>query len=171
VYLEAGEYEAALRLCSSPAQRDAVHLARAEPAFLERDYLGAATSWGRVVGGRPAFEDLALRLVEAGDAAALEAFLSTRLQVCGRGQGGRRGGGEGSAARQLCRPAALQLCWSFGWCGWRRVVQYRCVSRRLLGLKLWGRGIDRWGGGQEGWLEGGCTAAAAGCRLLPEPLG
>jgi hypothetical protein len=36
-------------------------------------------AWGRVVGGRPAFEDLALRLVEAGDAGALEAFLATKL--------------------------------------------------------------------------------------------
>jgi hypothetical protein len=81
VYLEAGEFEAALRLCSSAAQRDAVHLARAEPAFQERDLMTAAASWGRVVGGRPAFEDLALRLVEAGEPAALEAFLTTRLQV------------------------------------------------------------------------------------------
>jgi hypothetical protein len=81
VFLEHGEYDSALKLCTSAAQRDTVHLARAEPAFEERDYMTAAAAWGRVVGGRPAFEDLALRLVEAGDAGALEAFLATKLQV------------------------------------------------------------------------------------------
>lgn len=41
------------------------------------------TQYGRIVGGSPPFEDVALSLVEAGDPEALQLFLQTKLQVCG----------------------------------------------------------------------------------------
>lgn len=44
----------------------------------------AAAQWGRIVGGRPPFEDVALRLLEAGDPDALAAFLEARLRALGR---------------------------------------------------------------------------------------
>lgn len=46
--------------------------------------LAAAGQWGHVVGGRPPFEEIALKLVEAGDPDALAVFLKTKLQVLGR---------------------------------------------------------------------------------------
>ncbi|KAI8463559.1 MAG: hypothetical protein J3K34DRAFT_462375 [Monoraphidium minutum] len=80
-YLEHEDYDSALRLAAGPAQRDAVYIAMAEDSFARGDRKAAAAQWGRVVGGRPPFEEVALRLVEAGEPNALATFLSTKLQV------------------------------------------------------------------------------------------
>ncbi|GBF90405.1 hypothetical protein Rsub_03401 [Raphidocelis subcapitata] len=83
-YLEAEDYESALRLAAGPAQRDAVYCAMARASFGAGQYRAAAAQWGRVVGGRPPFEEVALRLVGAGDPHALATFLETRLQALSR---------------------------------------------------------------------------------------
>jgi hypothetical protein len=46
------------------------------------DFKAAGAHYGRIVGGKPPFEELALLLVEAGDPEALQIFLNTKLQVC-----------------------------------------------------------------------------------------
>lgn len=79
VFMELHSWDAALRMCSSTAQRDIVHSARAEAAMTSRDYMTAAEHFAKVVGGQPPFEDIALRLIEAESPNALMLFLSTRL--------------------------------------------------------------------------------------------
>jgi hypothetical protein len=81
VYAAAGDHETALRLAVGARQRDAVRLAAASAAYRRGDYLSAASHWGRVSAPEPRFEDLALRLVDAGDAEALAAFLAARLDA------------------------------------------------------------------------------------------
>lgn len=43
-------------------------------------------NWGRIVSGKPPFEELALALVESGEPEGLQAFLQTKLQVRARGR-------------------------------------------------------------------------------------
>jgi hypothetical protein len=81
VYAAAGDHDAALRLAVGARQRNAVRLAAAASAYRRGDYLSAAGHWGRVSAAEPRFEDLALRLVDAGDAEALAAFLAARLDT------------------------------------------------------------------------------------------
>jgi hypothetical protein len=50
VFLEQRDWEAALRQCSSNAQRDEVHRARAEAAAAARDWSTAAVHWAKVGG-------------------------------------------------------------------------------------------------------------------------
>ncbi len=102
VYLEQQDWDASLRMCGSAAQRDEVHCTRAEAAAKLGDYATAALHWAKIVGGRPTFEEIALRLVEVSgqDASmmggeldmgrdgsdrqdALALFLATKLTVLG----------------------------------------------------------------------------------------
>ncbi|KAG1655491.1 hypothetical protein FOA52_008962 [Chlamydomonas sp. UWO 241] len=103
VYLQQHDWDAALSHCSSSAQRDEVHLCRADNAFAAWDLGTAAIHYAKVVGGVPPFEDVALKFVEGaqresaagvggsgigGSAQATDAlalFLSTKLGVLGRG--------------------------------------------------------------------------------------
>jgi hypothetical protein len=48
VFLELQDWEAALRMCASPAQRDVVHTAKADAAFAARDYATAAVHYAKV---------------------------------------------------------------------------------------------------------------------------
>ncbi|MEW5309299.1 MAG: hypothetical protein WDW38_001194 [Sanguina aurantia] len=100
VYLALQDWEQALRLCSSSAQRDDVHRAWAEAAALEGDFMTAALHFAKILGGSPTFEDVALQLVEAASASgsansglqaasgsggdALQLFLLTKLGVLGK---------------------------------------------------------------------------------------
>ena len=43
--------------------------------------LRAGAHYGRIVSGKPPFEELALLLVESGEPEALQVFLQTKLQV------------------------------------------------------------------------------------------
>ncbi|GLI64360.1 hypothetical protein VaNZ11_007601 [Volvox africanus] len=100
VYLELQNWDAALRCCSGPAQRDEVHRARAEAALTAGDYRTAAVHFAKISDGRPPFEDLALQMAECGDPAALQTFLATRLATLAVSLGayGARGGGGAAAA-------------------------------------------------------------------------
>ena len=83
VHLDKGDYSAALRHASTPAQRNAVYLAEGE-ALLEGGAAAAAGErFGRCTAARPAFEETALRLMEVGDPAAVAAFLRARLETLG----------------------------------------------------------------------------------------
>ncbi|GAX74136.1 hypothetical protein CEUSTIGMA_g1585.t1 [Chlamydomonas eustigma] len=105
VYLKQQDWDEALKHCSSSSQRDKVHCTRAEAAMSLGDYTTAAIHWAKIVGGKPTFEEIALKLVEiAGQLDdegtiggtggyrrrtdrqdALSTFLSTKLTVLGRG--------------------------------------------------------------------------------------
>lgn len=78
---------AASLLVGGAAALDCVPSAQKVPAASSRPPahrpLAAAGQWGRVVGGRPPFEEIALQLVDAGDPDALAMFLKTKLQVRG----------------------------------------------------------------------------------------
>ena len=67
----------------------------------------------------PSFEELALRLMEAGEGEAVLAFLTARLgtlgredraQVGGQGEGGREGGREGGAGPEVWALAFPRRC-------------------------------------------------------------
>ena len=62
------------------AQRDRVSLAEADAAFDNGEFKTAAALYGRVAKGPPSFEEVALKLVEAGASDALQTFLQTRLE-------------------------------------------------------------------------------------------
>jgi hypothetical protein len=53
----------------------------AEESYAGGNYRGAAGQWGKVVGGRPGFEEVALQLVGCGDPEALQVFLEAKLKV------------------------------------------------------------------------------------------
>jgi hypothetical protein len=76
------DYNNALKLATGAAQRDTVYQAMGADAAAVGDFKAAGAHYGRIVGGRPPFEELALLLVESGDPEALQVFLSTKLQVC-----------------------------------------------------------------------------------------
>ncbi|KAG2496729.1 hypothetical protein HYH03_005142 [Edaphochlamys debaryana] len=95
VYLELQNWDAALRACSGPAQRDEVHRARAEAAAAAGDFRTAAVHFAKITDGRPPFEDVALRLSDCGDPAALQTFLATRLSTLAAAAGAAAGGGGG----------------------------------------------------------------------------
>ena len=63
------------------AERDTVSRSEAEAAFQDGNYKHAARLWGRMQGGDPSFEEIALRFVEVGATDALQVFLMARLQV------------------------------------------------------------------------------------------
>ncbi|GIL52118.1 hypothetical protein Vafri_8045 [Volvox africanus] len=100
VYLELQDWDAALRCCSGPAQRDDVYRARAEASLAAGDYRTAAVHFAKISDGRPPFEDVALQMAECGDPAALQTFLATRLATLAVSLGayGARGGGGAAAA-------------------------------------------------------------------------
>ena len=83
VYLDKGEYSSALPFCRTAAQRNAVYLAEADSLLAEGHAVAAAERYGKVTAATPAFEDLALRLMEATDPHALRAFLLARLGTLG----------------------------------------------------------------------------------------
>lgn len=84
VYLDKGEFRAALVHCRSAAQRNSVYLAEAASLFEEGDYVAAAALYGKVTSSSPSFEEVALRLMETGEPEAVAAFLQTRLDTLGR---------------------------------------------------------------------------------------
>ena len=65
---------------SVQAQRDQVSLAEADAAFDNGEFKAAAALYGRIAKGPPSFEEVALKLVEAGASDALQTFLQTRLE-------------------------------------------------------------------------------------------
>jgi hypothetical protein len=67
------------------------------------------------VGGRPAFEEIALALVGAGDPQAVATFLETRLQV-GRGEWGLGGAGAWGGFESL--QVGLEEGLGGGGCRW-----------------------------------------------------
>ncbi|KAL4423908.1 hypothetical protein ABPG75_001209 [Micractinium tetrahymenae] len=84
VYLDKGDYRAALVHCRSAAQRNSIYLAEAASLFEEGDYVAAAALYGKVTSSSPSFEEVALRLMETGEPEAVAAFLQTRLDTLGR---------------------------------------------------------------------------------------
>lgn len=56
-----GDWDAALSHCTTSAQRDEVHVARADAAMASGDLSTAAVHYARVLGGVPPFEDIALK--------------------------------------------------------------------------------------------------------------
>ncbi|WIA14238.1 hypothetical protein OEZ85_002776 [Tetradesmus obliquus] len=83
IYLEHQDYANALKLAAGSAQRDIVYQSMGADAAAAGDFKAAGAHYGRIVGGKPPFEELALLLVEAGDPEALQIFLNTKLQVLG----------------------------------------------------------------------------------------
>ncbi|KAI3432414.1 hypothetical protein D9Q98_003968 [Chlorella vulgaris] len=83
VHLDKGDYAAALVHCRSSAQRNAVYLAEAAALFEEGEYVAAAALYGKVTARSPSFEEVALRLMETGEPAALAAFLQAKLDTLG----------------------------------------------------------------------------------------
>ncbi|KAL4539605.1 hypothetical protein Ndes2437B_g02032 [Nannochloris sp. 'desiccata'] len=83
VYLERGEYSLSLPYCRTSAQRNAVYLAEADSLLADGHTVDAAERYGKVTAAYPAFEDLALRLMEANDPIALRSFLIARLGTLG----------------------------------------------------------------------------------------
>lgn len=75
------DYANALKLAAGSAQRDIVYQSMGADAAAAGDFKAAGAHYGRIVGGKPPFEELALLLVEAGDPEALQIFLNTKLQV------------------------------------------------------------------------------------------
>jgi hypothetical protein len=76
------DYANALKLAAGSSQRDVVYQSMGADAAAAGDFKAAGAHYGRIVGGKPPFEELALLLVEAGDPEALQIFLNTKLQVC-----------------------------------------------------------------------------------------
>ncbi|KAF8061305.1 VPS18 [Scenedesmus sp. PABB004] len=85
IYLAHQDYANALKLAAGAAQRDAVYRAMGDAAAAAGDWAAAGARYGRIVGGAPPFEELALTLVESGAPDALTAFLTTKLQVLAPG--------------------------------------------------------------------------------------
>jgi vacuolar protein sorting-associated protein 18 len=83
VFLDRGEYSLSLPYCRTAAQRNAVYLAEADSLLADGHAVAAAERYGKVTAAYPAFEDLALRLMEAADPIALRSFLVTRLGTLG----------------------------------------------------------------------------------------
>lgn len=71
----------ALKLAAGSSQRDTVYQSMGADAAAAGDFKAAGAHYGRIVGGKPPFEELALVLVESGDPEALQIFLQTKLQV------------------------------------------------------------------------------------------
>eukprot|EP00879_Flechtneria_rotunda_P019362 GHRR01020334.1.p1 GENE.GHRR01020334.1~~GHRR01020334.1.p1 ORF type:complete len:907 (+),score=281.55 GHRR01020334.1:278-2998(+) len=82
-YMEYRDYNNALKLAAGSAQRDIVYQSMGTDAAAGGDFKAAGAYYGRIVGGQPPFEELALMLVDSGDPEALQVFLSTKLQVLG----------------------------------------------------------------------------------------
>lgn len=89
-YLRKGQWAAALRHAEGARQRNAVLSAQADAAFDEGRYEEAGGLYGRVTSTSPSFEELALRLMDAGEPAALEAFLQARLDTLGPADAAQR---------------------------------------------------------------------------------
>jgi hypothetical protein len=83
VFLDRGDYSLSLRYCRTAAQRNAVYLAEADSLLADGHTVAAAERYGKVTAAFPAFEDLALRLMESNDPIALRSFLITRLGTLG----------------------------------------------------------------------------------------
>jgi hypothetical protein len=81
VPLASQDYDSALRLAAGAAQRDTVYRTMAEESYAAGNFRAAAGQWGKVVGGRPGFEEVALQLVGCGDPEALQVFLEAKLKV------------------------------------------------------------------------------------------
>lgn len=107
---------------------------------------GLSLQYGRIVGSVPAFEDVALALVEAGDPEALQAFLQTKLQVgdvhvwlaragmaC---PGTLRWGEVGSGAGVAVLPGQDGWCW--------QVLCFACRSILPLGLGCGRSRVGAW---------------------------
>ena len=80
LHLARRDYGAALAAAPTPAARERCHVAAGEAAFASGDLATAAASWARAPKALR-FEDAALRLLSAGDAPALRAFLRARLEA------------------------------------------------------------------------------------------
>ncbi len=84
LHLTRREYTAALATAPTPAAKERVHVAQGEAAFAAGDLRAAAAAFARAPKAMR-FEDAALRLLGAGDTAALRAFLRARLDATPRG--------------------------------------------------------------------------------------
>lgn len=84
VYLEKGEFDAALKYCLTPHERNAVFLAHGEFYFEEDEIVKAARMFGKLTCTTPSFEDLSLRLMETENDDAVLAFLTARLDTLGK---------------------------------------------------------------------------------------
>lgn len=135
------DYANALKLAAGSAQRDIVYQNMGADAAAAGDFKAAGAHYGRIVGGKPPFEELALLLVEAGDPEALQVFLNTKLQVCEfavvvgctRVSGAHKLPASGE-------PKALQIFFSTSACGLHEpAYALHAVSNVDRGLK------NRWG--------------------------
>ncbi|KAF5834626.1 Pep3/Vps18/deep orange family-domain-containing protein [Dunaliella salina] len=81
VYLEKQEWDTALQMCHSPAQRDEVHNTTAETMFCSGNFDEAARHWAKLSGANPPFEEIALRLVSAEAPRAIRVYLATKLAL------------------------------------------------------------------------------------------
>lgn len=82
-YLDYQDFDNALKLAAGPVQRDVVYQAMGADAAAAGDWKAAGAHYGRIVSGKPPFEEVALLLVESGEPEALQVFLQTKLQVLG----------------------------------------------------------------------------------------
>ncbi|KAK3283679.1 hypothetical protein CYMTET_8639 [Cymbomonas tetramitiformis] len=78
LHLDRKEYAAALEHCKDSGQRDSVYAIQAEEAFRSGDYSRAAAFYARTPTAAP-FEEVTLKLIEAGQPDALRTFLLHKL--------------------------------------------------------------------------------------------
>lgn len=124
-------YPSTCQILHAQAQRDQVSLAEADAAFDNGEFNTAAALYGRVAKGPPSFEEVALKLVEAGASDALQTFLQTRLENLSPNDKVQVGVPDAHAC--CCAPvsgAVVPSC-SHGCPGWH--------GRALSGLQLHGQ--------------------------------
>lgn len=83
IFLEQGDYHAALPYCRTAGQRNKVYLLEADALLADGKTCEAAALYGKVTSATPPFEDLALRMMDTGDPDALRCFLVARLGTLG----------------------------------------------------------------------------------------
>ena len=84
VFLEKGDYHAALPYCRTPMQRNTAYLQQAERLLKDGQVTEAATLFGKCTSKRPSFEEVTMRLMQVGESTALKAFLAAKLSTLGR---------------------------------------------------------------------------------------
>lgn len=180
VYLQQQQWELALRHCSSAAQRDEVHCAKAEAALAKGDLCTAAVHFAKVIGGRPPFEDIALRLVEAqqqllqqrdtgvpgGSTAYGSAYAPSGLPISnGSGGAGSLMGESGSAGDDAPdEPLPLFLSTKLSVLGRSDRAQATMVAAWLTELYL--DQVGAWATRCQGWSSGqGVACCVQGAML------
>lgn len=84
VFMEKGDYRASLAFCRTSAQRNKVYLAEADSLLNEGYPVKAAAIYGRMTASDPSFEDIAIKIMNSNEPAALVAFLKARLDTLGK---------------------------------------------------------------------------------------